>query len=122
MTDEQPVTDVSSDDPVPAEERGHRHNDQDGPVATGCVDIGGGICLRRMLMHGTTDTDGYMFCHDAPDLKWRCEGYVSVNPESPKHWEQTGTLDGGDLTLSPSLLCTRDQFHGFIRDGHWVPA
>jgi len=54
----------------------------------------------------------------------RCVGSVNVDPhfagERPI-WTMSGSLEGGDLTLSPSVLCS-DGFHGFVRDGKWVSA
>lgn len=31
-------------------------------------------------------------------------------------------LQWDPLTLEPSILCTQHSFHGFIREGNWVPA
>jgi hypothetical protein len=45
-------------------------------------------------------------------------------------WAMSGALEDGDLTLSPSILCRYGGvatseicgFHGFVRDGQWIPA
>lgn len=38
-------------------------------------------------------------------------------------WEiVSGTLDGGDLTVTPSIHCAACNDHGFIRQGRWVRA
>jgi len=63
---------------------------------------------------------GMRWFHLAPDGS-ECGasgGYVPFgNP--PYGWK----LESVDpLTISPSLLCTRCQRHGFIRGGRWVPA
>lgn len=57
--------------------------------------------------------------------KW-CAGYVAFErpeaawyvPSSP-HWD---VISEEPLTLSPSLLCTTCQHHGFIREGRWEPC
>jgi hypothetical protein len=85
--------------------------DKDGGVAGGPTEHLAGF----FVAHDTTDLDGY-----------RCEGAVNVDPHLAKepggNWTAFGTLEGGDLTLSPSVLCRRDGFHGFVRDGKWVSA
>ncbi len=56
------------------------------------------------------------------DPRARCEGAVNVDPHFDRPcWGMTGTLEGGDLTLSPSILCG-DGFHGYVQGGVWVPA
>jgi hypothetical protein len=108
------------------------------PVA--CTEIDPAVCLRPTshggaphvtnpdgsIAGGTTEhLAGFIVGHDAADLPHRCEGALSVDPhfaETSPVWTMTGSLEGGDLTLSPSVLCKRDQFHGFVRDGKWVPA
>lgn len=75
---------------------------------------------------------GFHFAHDREGFDVRCEGGVNVDPHfsASATWQMTGSLEGGDLTLSPSILCragsadTRVEcgFHGFVRDGAWVPA
>jgi hypothetical protein len=66
---------------------------------------------------------GFITGHDAPDLPVRCDGAIFVQPfEGRPVWAASGSLEGGDLTLSPSILCRRDQFHGFVTSGTWVPA
>lgn len=61
--------------------------------------------------------------HKTSDGRW-CVGYVPFDvPESKyfvprsEHW----TVESYEpLTLSPSLLCTACNSHGFIREGKWV--
>ena len=68
--------------------------------------------------------------HDRSGFDVRCEGFVRVHAEEGRPvWSMTGSLNGGDLTLSPSILCRLGNvtnepcgFHGFVRDGKWVPA
>lgn len=79
---------------------------------------------------------GFFFCHDVAGddggmtMKGqRCIGGVNVDPhfdgERPR-WEISGSLEGGDLTLSPSIRCMnhdpQPNAHGFVRDGKWVPV
>ncbi len=48
----------------------------------------------------------------------------ATEPQRP-HWT---VVSESPLTLSPSVLCRgkvdgrEDGFHGFVRDGKWVPA
>ena len=67
---------------------------------------------------------GFIIAHDTPGEPWRCEGAVNVDPELAKDgkvWTMTGTLASGDLTLSPSVLCTRHpEFHAHILNGRWT--
>ena len=123
----------------------HRHAHRDPPYK--CVEIDPHVCLQPMTGGGEGVTSaatgepipeyfaGFLIAHDRDGFDVRCEGFVSVNAEKhPGHvWEMSGSLEGGDLTLSPSILCqvgnlddpargTRCGFHGFVRDGKWVPA
>lgn len=102
----------------------HRHSwgDDDGIV---CTSISPEVCLTPIR---STDPGarGFWFGHEAVDHEYRCMGRV---PTTGDHaWTETGTLDGGDLTLSPSILCRypagehSHEFHGFVRDGRWVPC
>lgn len=87
-----------------------------------CTEIGPNSCLRRIGMYGDSEKlAGFIEGHDrAWDKDWRCEGFVSVDPESPTHWGMTGSLEAGDLTLTPSLLCKACGNHGHVRDGKWM--
>ena len=113
---------------------GHVHGWHD----PNCTPVGPTTCLSPTVHGGAdhiTNADGtmaggpiqhlagFIFSHDVTPGQPRCEGAVNVDPdlESRARWTMTGTLDGGDLTLSPSILCA-DGFHGFVRDGRWVPA
>lgn len=84
------------------------------PYGLDCVDIGDEVCLTPMSAH-----PGYRFAHDQEGQEGRCVGTVTVSPD---HWQQTGSLEAGDLTLTPSVLCRNHGFHGFVRGGQWVPA
>lgn len=113
-----------------------------------CVEIDEHVCVRpfvrslapKGMVLNTPEADaygdelaGFMFAHDRAGFDVRCEGAVTVKRaegESGPIWQMSGSLEGGDLTLSPSILCiygsvgTNEQcgFHGFVRNGKWVPA
>jgi hypothetical protein len=116
------------------------------PYEPKCVEIDEHVCLQPINGGGegiyTKNDDGtmspvpqyfagFIMGHDREGFEHRCEGFVAIDkvhhPE--KHWEMTGTLEGGDLTLSPSILCVLGSattekcgFHGFVQNGKWVPA
>lgn len=97
-----------------------------------CTPISEDVCLTPYSVadpDGPPGDDGYWFCHDVPGSDHRCHGRVALRREDGGPvWTQTGTLGGGDLTLSPSVLCIykaaalSHEFHGWVRDGKWVPA
>lgn len=115
-----------------------------------CVDIDEHGCLQPTahsnapagVVLNTPEADaygehlsGFIVGHDRPGFDVRCEGHVTVCEHFPEdhHWQMSGTLEGSDLTLSPSILCTVGSlddpasgtgcgFHGFVRGGKWVPA
>lgn len=92
------------------------------PRPSKCIEIGPTFCLAPTSTNDGT-LAGFIAGHDAPDLPVRCDGVVFVQPvDNHPMWSMTGSLEGGDLTLSPSVLCKRDQFHGFVTNGKWVPA
>ena len=121
----------------------HAYNDRGG-----CVEISPSVCLLPILHGGDPDvTDaatglmaggehthlaGFIVAHDREGLETRCEGAVTVDPHFGNRWTMTGTLEGGDLTISPSILCRHGSgggaglgecgFHGYVRDGGWVAA
>lgn len=124
---------MSEDQAAYTKPDGHVHGWHD----PACVPTGPTTCLYPTVHGGDPDVTnddgaiaggpvehlaGFIFAHDVEPGKPRCEGGVKVDEhfERPR-WSMTGTLEGGDLTLSPSILCA-DGFHGFIRDGRWVPA
>lgn len=121
---------------------GHRHAHRDPPYK--CVEIDEHVCLQPLSGGGYTSTEtgkpvpeyfaGFIVGHDRDGFPWRCEGFVAIHPEGKRPtWTMSGALEGGDLTLSPSILCTmgslddpasgtRCGFHGWVRNGKWVPA
>jgi hypothetical protein len=112
-----------------------------------CVDIAANVCLEptnhSLVPAGSgipvnspeaepygEELYGFIVGHEREGLDHRCEGAVAVcqHAHPGKGWSMTGTLEGGDLTLSPSIQCrnTLDgedcAFHGYVRAGKWVPA
>lgn len=111
-----------------------------------CVEIAPNVCLQPVdhsnaptgVVLNTPEADaygthlgGFIVGHDRPGFDVRCEGAVMVcgHSDGRATWTMTGSLEGGDLTLSPSILCRLGNvsgepcgFHGFVRDGKWVPA
>ena len=111
-----------------------------------CTEVGPSVCLRPTVHGGNPDVTesatgeiaggptehlyGFIVAYDWPDSACRLEGAVCVDPHGDVRWEMTGSLEGGDLTLTPSIQAydSRDPgarkptTHGFVRDGKWVPA
>lgn len=123
----------------------HRHGwPYEDPSTQKCTEVGPTVCLRPTVHGGDPDvTDsatgaisggpvehlaGFIVAYDWPGADARLEGYVSVDDdlEEKVRWTMTGTLQGGDLTLSPSIQAYDDQrqptIHGFVQAGKWVPA
>ena len=95
-----------------------------------CREIGEGVCIRP-LWHwrsdlGETEADarimGYAIAHEVPGQEARCEGVLALKEGfGPPVWTQEGTLEGGDLTLRPSIQCkTHAEFHAFVTNGRWT--
>lgn len=80
-----------------------------------CTEISGDACL-------VPREHGYWFCHDVPGNDERCIGGVNVAPGGPPTWSEAGSLEAGDLTLTPSVRCVTHEFHGWVREGRWAPA
>ena len=107
-----------------------------------CTAVSDAVCLSPIvhgpetpgqfpMEEGPDHLAGFLFFHDRAGFDQRCGGYVRVcscGDRTPR-WEMSGDLDAGTLTLAPSILCTVGRtglpecgFHGFVRDGKWVPA
>lgn len=121
----------------------HRHGYGD---PERCTEVSPAVCLRPTVHGGDPDVTnsadgsiaggetehlyGFIVAYDWPGADVRLEGAVAVDPHAPVRWEMTGSLEGGDLTLSPSIQAydSRDPgdrkptIHGYVRDGAWVPA
>lgn len=111
------------------------------PGGGDCVEIGPTVCVRPTVHGGDPDVTnvadgsmaggpvehvaGFIFEHDQAGRITRHASAVSVicadHPQA-KGWAMTGSLEARDLTLTPSILCRADGFHGFITNGAWVPA
>ena len=108
-----------------------------------CVDIGSGVCLRPTVHGGDPDVTnsadgsmaggpeehvaGFIVAYEWPGEDERLEGAVGVNCHRDDGWSMTGSLEGGDLTLEPSIQAYHPDgrtptIHGYVRGGKWVPA
>jgi Family of unknown function (DUF6527) len=126
----------------------HRHAHLDPDEPNTCVEIDEHVCLSPThhslapagIVINSPEGEaygyhhaGFIVAHDRAGFDVRCEGFITTDDceryAGRPRWSMTGSLEGGDLTLSPSILCTLGSvagqpcgFHGFIRDGKWVPA
>lgn len=126
----------------------HRHAHADPPYE--CVEIDDHVCLQpishslapKSVVLNTPEADaygthpwGFIIAHDRDGFEHRCEGAIATCTEHAHDrpgrpiWGMTGTLEGGDLTLTPSILCQLGNvareacgFHGWVRNGKWVTA
>lgn len=99
-----------------------------------CVEIGPeggpGVCLQPFF-HGNGADDhlaGFFTGFEVEGQDERIVGALTVDThfagERPV-WSMTGTLEGGNLTLAPSVELKsppRVPFHGHIQNGRWVPV
>lgn len=121
----------------------HRHAAHQGDVH--CTEVGPTVCLRPTvhggdprITDGTTgaiaggETEhlaGFIVAYDWPGSDVRLEGSVQVDEHLSPRWTMTGSLEGGDLTLTPSIQAYTDvdgklvpSIHGYVTAGKWVPA
>jgi hypothetical protein len=111
-----------------------------------CTEAGPTVCLRPTMHGGNSGITesatgeiaggpdehlyGFIVAYDWPDSDYRLEGAVSVDEHAPVRWTMLGSLEGGDLTLKPSIQAydSRDPssrkptIHGYVTNGKWVPA
>jgi len=82
------------------------------PVCTAddLEDIGGGITIQRRYLDGKLA--GVAWWHPGCGEDW-------IPIDTPLGWK---LVTEHPLTLSPSVRCRACGFHGWIRDGKWVPA
>lgn len=84
------------------------------------IDIGHGNKIRRVFRDGALDAlDWDHGCTNPAEDFIPLRRGAPTGPFSAAAWEIHSEQP---LTISPSLLCTACQRHGFIRDGKWVPA
>lgn len=120
------------------------HSHDHAPSGDNCVALSEHVCIRPTIHGGdpsihasVTDPSpaggpvehlaGFIIAHDElshPDYLTRHEGALSVDPhfEGRAIWTMTGSLEGGDLTLMPSVLMYECGFHGWVKNGKWEPA
>lgn len=111
----------------------HRHeqDDWEGYPKVRCVEVAPSVCLRQMGRAGKPEgfISGFIVSHEVTGGGYRCEGAISVDAETaaidgngnPKLWTMTGSLEGGTLTLAPSIQCTvHPEFHAYIQNGRWT--
>ena len=89
-------------------------------TATDWTDIGHGVSIQQRFMNGELAVVAwkhpckpYGVREDSIPVRyngWPDEGWSLIQPEP--------------ITLSPSVLCLVEtcRFHGFVREGKWVPA
>ncbi len=98
-------------------------------------DIGFGVTISPFTTGDNHIFGGVIIEHDAPSecpykgikfgatTDFRCAGGVSVVPIPDKPDRPIWTVLSEDpLTLTPSILCDCNAFHGFITNGLWVPC
>jgi hypothetical protein len=86
-------------------------------------DLGGGVSAVFELETGTGDPIGATIVHER-DGK-RCAGYCHFAGK-PRQYDDGGKAQWvvqslEPLTMTPSVVC-HCGFHGWVRDGKWVPA
>lgn len=86
----------------------------------GLLDLGDGLAL----LHYPPEEDqpaGHAYamkhpCQRADDL------VLIVAPRLDLHTIGEGSIQGGDITIGPSILCPDCGLHGYIHAGRWEPA
>lgn len=109
----------------------HLMDTWDGYPKVKCYPMGPTVCIRRAGRTGKPRgyISGYIVSHHVALGQPRCEGFVCIDPEIAKPrgdgalrlWVATGSIETGDLTLSPSIECTTHrEWHAHIQDGKWT--
>lgn len=87
----------------------------------GAVHVLNDDCYYVEKLREDGELRGVDFFHREPNGE-ACGGYCNILGDSSPKW----TVEQRDpLTLSPSIWCKGPAcggFHGWIRDGQWVPA
>lgn len=95
------------------------------PSTHKCTELGPTCCIRETVHGDDLHLAGFIIAHDLQDEDGpRCEGAVAVDPHfDPERavWTMTGSLEAGNLTLSPSVACSiHPYFHAFVQNGRWT--
>lgn len=100
----------------------HRHA---GTLPVACTEIDSHVCLREWRSDAGV-LIRFVIAHDVDGQESRCEGSIPVVGATHPKWDVAGSLAGGDLTLTPSILEPADKYcpgmHGYVTNGKWVPA
>lgn len=90
------------------------------PVITHDEEVDLGHNVRVQLYRFDGIPEGATWFHDCGDSPGK-QDHIPIN--SAKGWKDGWDLTSEKpLTFSPSLLCRRCGFHGYIRVGQWVPV
>jgi hypothetical protein len=115
----------------------HKHGwPYEDPDDQKCTDLGPTVCIRSTIHGDDEHLAGFIIAYEWEDEPERLEGAVTVDTcgafKDSALWEMTGTLEGGDLTLKPSVQAykyvpgrpPRDvpTIHGYVTAGEWVQA
>lgn len=92
-------------------------------VDRSCIELGHGVCIAPAALEDNPEA-GYWIGYSVKGQEFRSTGRVQVDERlGGPLWSRTGSLAGGDLTLSPSIqLQGASSLHGYVRNMRWVPA
>lgn len=88
------------------------------------IDLGNGTKYNKVFDH-EDKWIGITEWHTNPKTGELCGGFVPFDVESSyltPHGPKWQVQSYDPLTLSPSILCTACNHHGWIRNGRWEPA
>jgi hypothetical protein len=99
----------------------HRWPGNDRP----CTELGPTVCIWTSVHGEDEHLYGFLIAHDVDGEEGRCTGAIAVDPHAAHDghpvWTMTGSLEGGNLSLQPSVQCTtHPAFHAFVTDGRWT--
>lgn len=78
-------------------------------------ELGSSVRIERRYLDG--HLDGIAWWHVCNGVER--EDFMSIRPARRDGWD---VISVQPLTLSPSVLCRTCLFHGYVRDGRWVPV
>lgn len=85
-------------------------------------DLGHGVQVAEYAEPDHDGPAGLLWRHPCPNDPRGPDSGGDTVPFAPP-WRDGWRLEQRELlTISPSVLCTACGFHGFIRNGRWVPA